>query len=80
MLDHLNLHRINNIKIQVSDHSKWVDIKVKNTVDEQFELTLYCVNYKSALDLLRQLRDSTIQAIDKHKDVDMALEEKIYEG
>lgn len=80
MLDHLNFHRITNIEVQVHDHSKWIDIQLQNTLDERFEITLYCRDYKAALDVLRQLRDSTIHAIDKHKDVDTTTEEEIYEG
>jgi len=80
MLDQLSFHRITNIEVQVHDHSKWIDIKLQNTLDEWFEITLYCKDYKAALTVLRQLRDSTIHAIDKHKDVDIATEEEIYEG
>jgi len=80
MLDELSFHRITNIEIQVHDHSKWIDIQLRNTLDERFEITLYCRDYKTALTVLRQLRDSTIHAIDKHKDVDTTTEEEIYEG
>lgn len=80
MLKELNFHRITNIEIQVHDQSKWIDIQLQNSIDERFEITLYCTNYKTALDVLRKLRDSTIHAIDKHKDVDITTEEEIYEG
>ena len=79
MLDQLNFHRITNIEVQVHDHSKWIDIQLQNSINERFEITLYCPDYKTALTVLRKLRDSTIHAIDKHKDVDTTIEEEIYE-
>jgi|TARA_R100000482_G_scaffold124672_1_gene78365 translation initiation factor 2 alpha subunit (eIF-2alpha) len=79
MLNELNFHRITNIEVQVHDHSKWIDIQLQNSINERFEITLYCPDYKTALTVLRKLRDSTIHAIDKHKDVDTTIEEEIYE-
>lgn len=80
MLDELSFHRITNIEIQVHSESKWIDIQLQNTLDERFEITLYCRDYKTALNVLRKIRDSAIHAIDKHNDVDTTTEEEIYEG
>lgn len=79
MLNELNFHRITNIEVKVHDHTKWIDIQLQNSVNERFEITLYCKDYKTALTVLRKLRDSTINAIDKHNDVDTTTEEEIHE-
>ena len=80
MLNSLSLHQITDVEITVPtiDHN-WVEINLKNSRDEKFELTLFlkegveehanATTLKSTYDFLSELRKSVEKAIGRTLDV-----------
>ena len=67
MLNDISLHRITDVKINTPNYDhNWVEIVVKNTRDQEFELTVFLSEGEketTIYEFLHELRDSTETAI-----------------
>ena len=67
MLDEISIHRITDVKINTPNYDhNWVEIVVKNTRDQEFELTVFLSEGEketTIYEFLHELRDSTETAI-----------------
>lgn len=73
MLDEISIHRVTDVKINTPsyDHN-WVEIVVKNTRDQEFELTVFLSEGEketTIYEFLHGLRDSVEKAIKENLSV-----------
>jgi len=73
MLDEISIHRITDIKINTPNYDhNWVEIVVKNTRDQEFELTMFLSEGEketTIYEFLHGLRDSVEKAIKENLSV-----------
>ena len=73
MLDEISIHRITDVKINTPNYDhNWVEIVVKNTRDQEFELTVFLSEGEketTIYEFLHGLRDSVEKAIKENLNV-----------
>jgi len=73
MLDEISIHRITDVKINTPNYGhNWVEIVVKNTRDQEFELTVFLSEGEketTIYEFLHGLRDSVEKAIKENLSV-----------
>ena len=73
MLDEISIHRITDIKINTPNYDhNWVEIVVKNTRDQEFELTMFLSEGEketTIYEFLHGLSDSVEKAIKENLSV-----------
>jgi len=79
MLEEISLHRIKDVKINTPNYDhNWVEIVVKNTRDQEFELTMFLSEGEketTIYEFLHGLRDSVEKAIKENLSVQQSQSE-----